>query len=259
MPIQGNDSNKQVVGSTKYTGVANMIVVAVNPTLGEMQAMGIPAQQEPVYYDVEKDKTRVDFYLFKHTPKISTKVSFWIEGKVRTNKEGNKYEWINKFGTTAWSTSKDVAPDYKWFKTDGAEPALIGEPTLISFIQAWANVDNKSQARLDDISKVAKGNVSEIKQLAKDLAKNEVGVLLYVNDKGYQSVYTGYFARATNKDFSYWKKAIEKEYGEVKGDFQNSFILKEYVGSANVQGDIPTPMNTAETPTNTNGGMDIRF
>ncbi len=256
MAVQANDSNKQVVGTTKYTGVANVIVVAVNPTLGEMKAMGIPAQQEPVYYDAEKDKTRIDFYLFKHQPKISTKVSFWIEGKPRTNKDGNKYEWINKFGTTAWSTSSETPPNYTWFKTDGAQPAMIGEPTLTSFIQAWANVAQDGQCTLDTINKIAKGDVTELKQLVKDLAKSEVGVLLYVNDKGYQSVYTGHFSRATNKDFSYWKKAIEKEYGEVKGDFQNSFILKEYLGSANVITDTPT-----DIPNPPAGGseMGIRF
>ena len=48
--IESNDSSKEVLGTIKLgAGITNMEVLAVNPTLTELNAIGINAKQEPKY------------------------------------------------------------------------------------------------------------------------------------------------------------------------------------------------------------------
>ena len=48
--IESNDSSKEVLGTIKlWAGITNMEVKAVNPTMAELNAMGINIKQEPNY------------------------------------------------------------------------------------------------------------------------------------------------------------------------------------------------------------------
>ena len=48
MAIQSNASTQEVVGGIKvYSGLTNVKVVAVNPTMAELHAMDINVKQEP--------------------------------------------------------------------------------------------------------------------------------------------------------------------------------------------------------------------
>jgi hypothetical protein len=247
--IGANSSEKQVLGNS-YTGLVNLKVVAINPTKDEMIAMGINAQQDPKYLgqnDKGAAKMRIDFYLAHPTINLSKslKVSFWIEDVVRTNKDATKEQWINKFGVVAWGKTLDTKPDEKWFSLEGCRKAYIGEENFVNFIKAWANVDPKDQATFDDISKIAKGDISEILALYKLIPNNQVKCLLGVKDGRYQDVYTRFFDRAYRLNFTSWKKALENEYGEFKSDYQNDLTFKPYVGSSESPQDAPTAMGAS--------------
>ncbi len=101
MSLNGNSSDKPVFQEIKlYTGLANMKVVAINPTKAEMEAMGMKPQNDPIYLTQDQEgvkKLRLDFYLNHKTMNIRTKVSFFLEDKYRTDKDGKKAEWINNF------------------------------------------------------------------------------------------------------------------------------------------------------------------
>lgn len=264
MAFNANTSDKKVVGGGLYTGVANAKIQMINPTKAELEAKGLNPQSDPIYLTTDNNgisKVLINLYMIIESAKIYPKRAFWIENKVRKNKENTKTEWINKFGNTAWSDSETTPPNYTWFKTDGARPALIGEGKLTKFIKAWANVDLVSQATLDNPTALAKGDISEIKALFAIIPNNEVQVLLGVRatDKGnYQDVYDGHFDRANNKDYSKWKKELEKDGNEYKSDYQGDLNFKPFTGSSIVAQDAPTdlnvPANSIFTDSNTNGG-----
>jgi len=247
MPINVNDSSKVVVSGGLWTGLANMRVTMINPTKAEMEEVGMKPQNEPEYLGTNANgnsKLRLDLYLNNPENKINAKRAFWLENEVRKNKAGDKVEWINKYGVTAWSTDETTPPAYDWFKKDGARPAYIGEGKFTAFIRSWANVDLDGQAILDDFKALATGNLAEIKSYAAALKTNTVKVLLGVKDGKYQDVYDGYFGRANVNNFDQWKKELAKDGNEFKSDYQNSLNLKPYVGTADVEGDTPTNMDT---------------
>lgn len=249
MPIKVNDSSTPVLGSL-WSGIANMQVVILNPSMEQMKVMGMNPQKEPEYVtNKEKDgaswkSLRLDFYVINAAHKIKTKVTLWLEDKERTNKDGNKFQYIDKFGNVAWPKGSDTEPNYTWFDKASMRKAYIGEDPLMNFVKAWANADPKAENTLD-IAKMFKGDLSELSGLVKLIEKNEVQCLLGVRDGKYQDVYTKHFDRPYRKNFDTWRKALEGEYGEFKSDYQNDLNLKPYSGNSQVTTDNPSTLGNA--------------
>lgn len=255
MAIGANKSEQVVVtGRSLWTGLANLKVLLINPTMEEMKKAGQNPQQEPEYTTVETTtegveihKTRVDFHLYDPSKKIEAKRAFWLESKPRLNKNGDKAEWINMYGNTAWTKAgepMDQPPTYDWFKKEGARPALVGEGKLAKFVQAWANTDtNKDQAVLDDPMAVAKGDIKELKLLFSIIPNNEAQCLLGVKDGKYQDVYDGYFGRPYQKNYEGWRNELKKDGSEFKSNYQGSLELKQYIASSEIEQDKPTDMS----------------
>lgn len=257
MAFGSNSSDKQVVGGGLYTGIVNLKVTMINPTKAEMEAKRMQVKDDPAYITTNDDGTTkmlINFYMIHEGVKIYPKRAFWLDSKVRKNKDGDKVEWINKFGLTAWGT-ETTPPQYDWFKLDGARPALQGEGKLTRFIKAWANVDLDSQACLDNPMALAKGDLAEIKSLFAIIPNNEVQCLLFVNDKGYQDVYDGYFDRKLSVNYNQWKKEIAKDGQEVKGDYQSDFRFQPYRGNTGAPQDKPTNLDTPSTFQAAPGGV----
>lgn len=233
MGFLGNDSKTAVVNEVKlFTGVTLGKVVAICPTKEELEKIGIKTETEPVYIqEPEEDgieKFRLDVYLKVPMIDRPVKVAFFLKNSPRTNKDGNKEQFIDKTGTTCWGdpNGKD------WFDVESARPAYIGEEELVAFIKNWVNVKPKDTATFEDFSKIVKGDLSELKTIFKGFQSNEVRVLLTVkhNDgKAYQNVYGRYFDRATNKGYTYWSKHLTDQV--KSGYFKDSYSLelKPYV------------------------------
>ena len=239
MAIDSNKSDKAVIADRKlFTGLANFNVVAVNPSMDELKAMKINAQKEPEYVtmvDAKENvpahkKIRLDFYLATLSPEIRTKMSIWIEDTPRVNKAGDKNEWINKFASSCWSAI-GTEPGYDWFKKEGHHIARIGEVQLHQFLLAWANVASGKTCQLETMSKIADGDVKELKDLVVALKENFVKVLLGVtegqNGERYQAVYTGHFGRSYQTPAGF-VKALSQQGGEFKADYGDSLDLKTY-------------------------------
>ena len=204
-----NDSSKSVVKEfAPYVGVTKVKVLAVNPTLEELQNMGLNFQQEPEYVgqtDEGIDKVRIDFFV--GNDKLITKVSFFLEATERINRNGDKYEIINNKGQSTWAVDVQEAVTRKgkngntWFSEVGARKAYVGEVDLMTFIADWLNISPEDDLELEDFSKLLKGNVSELKQYAKEAVNNEFYILLTVKktDEGkiYQNTYNRLFARGS--------------------------------------------------------------
>ena len=221
MAIQSNASTEEVVGGMKlYSGLTNVRVIAVNPTMAELHALDIKVKQEPNYSVTfsNEDYNKVVFWLANTEGNF--KLEILMQNKPRVSQTG-KHQWINGIGQSTWSEDE---PSYDWWKTEGQRKAYTGEETLINFTKAWANVRQGDEVTFDTISEIAKGNVAEIKALLGSLTTNEVRVLIGVKDDKYQQVYTKYFGRVKPQRNDLFVKALNDDYGSFNADFNADLV-----------------------------------
>lgn len=250
MAVSGNKSDEKVIGREQYTGLLDMGIEKINPSLEELKEMGYNPTKEPVYTTDEKDsddstethkRTRVEFHLRKDIEgkPFRTKVAFFITNRERVSQNG-KPQFINKFGNTAWPRDGEEKPDYNWYSNEGLRPCKEGEEQLTNFLQNFINAKpNVDECQIDSIEKIANGDVSELKTIQKLYKDNKVKVLLGVTDEGYQVVYDKFFGRPYQTNMKPWLKALEGQYGEfkVKGnlvDFQDNLTFQPYTGGSGV-------------------------
>lgn len=251
MAFNGNSSDKPVVQESKlYTGITNMRVVAINPNKAQIEALnlGYRPQNEPIYVTKENgiDKVRLDIYLATKDKAVRTKVAFFLENAPKVNAAKTKGEWINNLGRTAWGGTEEAPKELKWFDEKTARRAKIGEADLYNFLINWLNINPNDEAKLDNFDMLFSGNVSELRALLQAYPENEVRVLLTVKEGKYQSVYSRYFDRATNKRTNYWESHIKNQAEAgypIKEDFQNSLIFQEWIEPAKT---IDTPSASTE-------------
>ena len=159
MAIQSNASTQEVVGGIKtFSGLTNVNVVAVNPTMAELHAMDINVKQEPSY-DVafsDQEFKKIAFWVANEDGNF--KLEILVNSTYKESKTG-KFQWINSIGQVTWS---EDAPSYDWWKSEGQRKAYTGEETLINFAKAWANVASGDEVSFDTISAIADGDVTEI-------------------------------------------------------------------------------------------------
>ena len=154
--------------------------------------------------------------------------SLLVEPNERPESRTGKYQWINKFGQTAWGTENPSA-QYEWFKNEGVRRAYVGEETLIEFMRSWANVGRDGECAIDNIKDVMSGNVHELKSYVSALKENRVRLLLGVKDDKYQQVYTRFFGREKPKRDDLFVKSLNDDYGEFRADFDpNDLTLKRW-------------------------------
>ena len=216
MAIQSNASTEEVVGGIKtYSGLTNVKVIAVNPTMAELHAMDINVKQEPNYKVSfsDQDYNKVVFWLNNEDGNFKLEVLMTNTPRVS---QAGKHQWINAVGQSTWSTD---APSYEWWKSEGQRKAYVGEETLINFVKAWANVASGDEVSFDTMPAIANGDLSEIKELVKALSNNEARVLIGVKDDKYQQVYTKYFGRVKPQRDDFFVKALNDDYGSFNADF----------------------------------------
>lgn len=249
MAFKGNEGQVVVNRELKlWVGIAPMSVLAVNPSLDELQTnLGINFQNELQYITDKVDENtqaqyrniRLDFWLGNEQLGIKTKVSFFIDDRDNLNKAGTTKEYINAFGRTvkAQVTNPDFS-GFKWFQQVGVRPSKPGEDDLIRFIRAFLNIGPKDEAVIEDWKSIFNGDISEIKKLVAHYGKtNTLKVMLMVTNKDgkyFQSVYPGYFAVWNSTSLKAWKDHIEKYdstndryWNKPKGEY--SYQLKEFI------------------------------
>lgn len=228
---KGNESTPNKL----YTGLADVKVVAVNPTKEEAEKLGISMKADPVYTSVDDTtgnrKVRIDIYVTSDKTSKIDKMAFFLEDAPRVSEKGNT-QFINDFGDASFSESIEAIasnPKMSWFKSDGIRPAFGGEADLIDFIKALLNIQKGSVAKLDNPKALFTGNVSEIAAIFKANPERKVQVLYTVRENDgnwYQGVYTKYFGRAGNTKTTYWQKHMDNLTTVV--NYQNSFAFQEF-------------------------------
>ena len=257
MALTSNPISSEVAGGglKLYSGLTNVNVIAVNPTLEELHNLGIKLKQEPVYTISMGDQeyNKVVFWVKNETG--SFKIEILMQATHRVSQSG-KHQWMNSIGQSTWS---EDSPSYDWWKADGERKAYVGEETLINFAKCWANVAAGDEVTFDTIAQIAAGDVTELKKYVSVLKDNPVRVLVGVKDDKYQIVYTKYFGRAykTPRD-NYFVKALNDEYGAFNADFNADLVFGEHKSTASLI--TPDKANEDEDwTTNDDDGSDLPF
>ena len=244
MAIQSNASNQEVVGGIRtYSGLTNVKVMAVNPTMAELHEMDINVKSEPNYSVTmgDEDYNKIVFWLMNEDGNF--KLEILMQNKARVSQTG-KHQWMNNVGQSTWSEEE---PSYEWWKKEGQRKAYTGEETLINFVKAWANVASGDDVYFDSMPAIASGNLAEIKSLVKQLQPNQVRVLIGVKDDKYQQVYTKYFGRVKPQRDDLFVKALNDDYGQFNADFNADLQWGPHVSSAElVKPDAPDTISEDE-------------
>lgn len=253
----------------RYIGVAPVYVLAVNPNKKELEKLyDRELENEPEYLsevEVGEDKhkvlqARIDFIVKTVAEKcngieFTTKVSLFVRNEYQFNRDKTKVKVIDKYGRTAWVTSEQAKnheiPVYKNGPANidkDYRPCYYGEEELTNFLIAYLNIPNVmkynrnegkwymtdnpslSEARLEKIGDIFKGNFKEIKEAVSYQPNNKVKVLFGVrttdDGKQYQSVFTQMFLNNRSTDYA----RLDKELQERKSNGAYStteFVVKD--------------------------------
>jgi len=220
MAIKSNSSEQEVMGSgvKLYSGLTNMNVIAVNPTMAELHALDINVKTEPNYFLELNGTEYFKIVFWMKNSDLTTRLEILMNDQPRISQSG-KHQWINNIGQTTWS---EAAPSYDWWKPEGQRHAFGGEETLINFVKAWANVASGDDVSFDTIAKMVKGDTGELKSLVGALANNQARVLVGVKDGKYQTIYTKHFGRVKPQRDDLFVRNLNDEYGAFNAEFHTN-------------------------------------
>jgi len=212
-------SKRENTGSgefAKKVGLFEAKVVAVNPTIEQYKSilgMELKEDSKAAEYLSERDGNtilRVDFWLQDVKSNDYFKVNFFLEDKERTNKDGNKHQYINEVGSCSWAEDENDLPE--WFAARDHRVAYVGEEDFYNFVRTWlCELDYRSEKTTLQIDwkKLMKGNVRDLKDQVNGEYCGNIGVLATVitkekegEVKEYQGIYNKAFLPAyTLKNF----------------------------------------------------------
>ena len=167
----GGSIRQQTSDYGKKVGLFEGNVIAVNPSIEEYkELLGIELKEESKaveYLGVSRDENttlRVDFWLEESKNKEKMKVTFFLEDKVKENKDGTKKQYINSVGVCSWAADENDLPT--WFKGRDYREARVGEEELYNFLRTWlGKLDYRHESTVLEIGwkTLMKGNVSDLK------------------------------------------------------------------------------------------------
>ena len=163
--------SKQQTEYAKKVGLFEANVIAINPTLEEYsEVLGIqlPEGSKATEYLGESDDKnttlRVDFWLEEVKNKDRFKVTFFLENKIKENKDGSKKQYINNIGTCSWASDpNDLA---EWFTKRDYRVAFVGEEDFYEFLKTWlGNLDYRDSGTTLQLEwkSLMKGNLKDLK------------------------------------------------------------------------------------------------
>jgi hypothetical protein len=233
MAIKSNSSEQEVSGGgiKLYSGLSNFNVIAINPTMAELHALGVNVKSEPNYYVEFSGEEYFKLTFWVKNDDLTTRMEVLMQDKPKISKTG-KHLWLNNIGQDTWS---DGVPTYDWYKNpETARKAYNGEKVLINFVKAWANVAYGDEVTFDTMDKIVKGDVTELKALVTMLASNQVRLLVGVKDGKYQNVYRGCFGRVKPQRDDLFVKALNDEYNGFNAEFNTDLLWGEFTPQLSV-------------------------
>jgi len=156
----------------KKVGLVECNVVAINPTIKEWEEdLGFSlkeGQEEFDYTGMSKDGNsyiRVDVWMKRESANELFKVVFFLEDKIRQNKDETKTQYINNIGNCSWAESEEKLKP--WFTKRAYREAYNGEEDFYNFLRTWLGGldyrDEDTELQLD-WKQLLKGDVSDLKE-----------------------------------------------------------------------------------------------
>jgi len=197
----------------KRVGLVEGNVVAINPTLKEWEEdLGFPVKEDQdgefEYTGTSKDGNpylRVDIWMKREGGEDLFKIVFFLEDKVRQNRDETKTQYINNIGNCSWAeTEEDLKP---WFTKRPYREAFNGEEDFYNFVRTWLGAldyrDPDTELQLD-WKQLMRGDLSDLKeQIGGEYATTFVALATVVsktkeNDEGVEETvqYQGIYNRA---------------------------------------------------------------
>ena len=282
---ESKEGNKIV----RYTGIAPVFVLAVNPNKAELEKLyNTQLENDPEYLseiEVGEDKhkvqnVRLDFIVKTDADRCSgieftTKVAFFIRKEYRYNRDQTKVQVIDKYGRTAWVTIEQAKaheiPVYKNGPANidkGYRPAYHGEEELTKFIKAylnipnvmkyvnntWVMVDNPEdcEARLEHIENYFKGDFKELRDVIALQPNNRVKVLFGVKTTNDNKQYQAVY----NQMFL---RNITTDYSKLDADLQERKAAGAYPTTEFTVGELKEYNVEATDLSNSGASGDMPF
>lgn len=203
---------RETTGSdfSRLIGVFTGEVVAINPTSEQYKnILGWEVEDDKIEYLGQNrdghDTLRVDVWLKITNGGIAkgkfVKATYYLENRIRENKDFTKTQFINNIGTTSWADEESNLP--AWFHKRPFREAHVGEEEFYNFLRNWlSKLDYKSEdTELQlDWKKLMKGNVKDLKDQIGGEYSSEVLMMATViqkdGDDGETKFYQGIYNKA---------------------------------------------------------------
>ena len=253
MAISNGVETKETQGGARLmTGLVPMMVVAVNPSKKELEAIyGRDLEKEPEYISADEQgvkKLRVDFIMktvvndkLGCNEEIITKVPFFLDDKPAYTSDGNKVYMLNLYGENACIPVEDakkntVPENMAWYNTTKMRPAFRGEVELVGFLKQYLGIPNrafkdkvipdvsKAEIQLEKIKSYFNGDIKEFVSVvnlrkATNIVLLAGGVRTNDDNKQYQAWYLKKPLKYGTTNLDYIKRDIAERQSQMNVDF----------------------------------------
>lgn len=267
MALKGKE--KEMKSFSKYVGLFNAFVVAVNPTKEELgKLLNTTIEKEPEYTGSNNEtgakRLTVSFWLKEEQNGNLFNVRFNIEDTVVESKTG-KTQWINSIGNTSYAEDQSNLPDFFTENGRTVRAAKKGEELLYKFLRNWLsnlNYEDESTELSMDWKKLISGKTTELRDAIDAFSNQTICCMATVrtadDGKEYQAVYSyeflpnyalDCFNGKKNKNYKavdkFIEKVTDKEYGCK--DYYELKPLTEYDPTKNVVNTTNSAVVTSKT------------
>ena len=248
----GTETKETQGGARLMTGLVPMMVVAVNPSKKELEAIyGRDLEKEPKYISADEagvKKLRVDFITktvindkLGCNEEIITKVPFFLEDKPAYTSDGSKVYMLNLYGENACipveDAKKNTLPDnMQWYNTTKMRPAYRGEIELVGFLKQYLGIPNrafkdkvipdvsKAEIQLEKIKNYFNGDIKEFVSVVNLRKPTNIillagGVRTTDDNKQYQAWYLKKPLKYGTTNLDYIKRDIAERQSQMNVDF----------------------------------------
>lgn len=253
MAISNGVETKETQGGARLmTGLVPMMVLAVNPSKKELEAIyGRDLEKEPEYISADENgvkKLRIDFIMktvvndkLGCNEEIITKVPFFLDDKLAYTSDGSKVYMLNLYGENACIPVEDakkntVPENMAWYNTTKMRPAFRGEVELVGFLKQYLGIPNrafkdkvipdvsKAEIQLEKIKSYFNGDIKEFVSVvnlrkATNIVLLAGGVRTNDDNKQYQAWYLKKPLKYGTTNLEYIKRDIKERQSQMNVDF----------------------------------------
>ena len=252
MISQGVETKETQGGARLMTGLIPLMVVAVNPSKKELEAIyGRDLEKEPEYISADEagvKKLRIDFIMktvindkLGCNEEIITKIPFFLEDKPAYTSDESKVYMLNLYGENACipveDAKKNTVPDnMAWYNTTKMRPAFRGEVELVGFLKQYLGIPNrafkdkvipdisKAEIQLEKIKSYFNGDIKEFVSVVNLRKQTNIvllagGVRTNEDNKQYQAWYLKKPLKYGTTNLEYIKRDIAERQSQMNIDF----------------------------------------